>query len=415
MTSVPRSPVQNLPTSKVNLIRGLKVCFVAGTLGQGGAERQLFYMLQALKEAGAHVKVISLSQGEFWETPIRKLGIDVSYVGSSQSRLKRLIQIIHEVRSFNTHIVQAQHFYVNLYATVAARLSGCHEIGAIRNNLTSEVADVNGWLGRASFGWPRMLACNSKAALGNLVKRGVPKSRLFFLPNVIDSSHFSPANAIRSGDAWPVGTHPTSADPIAACPNSQWVGAQMSTPPSPQADSPVILGIGRLVPQKRFDLFLHALALVNLEFPVKGIIAGDGPLRAELEAQVKRLGLAPGTVKFLGRTADALKIYRQGSLLLLTSDHEGTPNVILEAMACRIPVVATRVGDVPELLGEGTHGRLVAPGNLNGLVSAIVDLLSDHHACARYANDAYAYVQSQYSQATLKERLTNLYSQTLNK
>jgi len=357
-------------------LRGLRVCFIAGTLGQGGAERQLFYMLQALQEAGTCVKVLSLSEGEFWESPIRRLGIEVCYVGGSPSRLKRLIQIGREVRRFKPHIVQAQHFYVNLYAVIAARLSGCREIGAIRSNVTSELTDVGGPLGRASLRRSRMLASNSRAAVRSLISLGVPESRLFFLPNVIDNSRFTPG-------------------------------------PSRQADAPVILGVGSLVRVKRFDLFLQALAQLNSKYPVRGIIAGDGPLRVELENQAGRLGLLSGTVEFPGRVSDPVDLYRRASLFLLTSDHEGTPNVVLEAMACGVPVVATRVGDVPDLLGDGERGRLVEPGDLEGLVTAIGDLLYDSQSRTRLATQARDYVQSQHSLTALTEHLAKLYSLTL--
>jgi glycosyltransferase involved in cell wall biosynthesis len=345
-------------------------------LDQGGAERQLFYLVQTLQAAGACVKVLSLSQGEFWEARIRALGIEVSHVGGSPSRLKRLIQITREVWRFKPHIVQAQHFYVNPYAVVAARFSRSREIGAIRNNVISEVADVGRSLGKASMHWPRMLASNSRAAMANLIKLGVPESRLFFLPNVIDTSHFAP-------------------------------GA------SPRSDTFVILGVGRLVPQKRFDLFLQTLAQLKSKLLVRGIIAGNGPLRAELENQAGHLGLIPETVEFKGRVSDPTELYHRASLFILTSDHEGTPNVVLEAMASGVPVVATRVGDVPDLIGNGERGRLVAPGNLDGLVTAIGDILDDSQSRTRLAAQARDYVQSEHSLTALTEHLAKLYSMTL--
>jgi glycosyltransferase involved in cell wall biosynthesis len=357
-------------------LRGLRVCLVAGTLGQGGAERQLFYILRALKAAGASARVLSLTQGEHWESQIRELGVEVMYVGESSSRWKRLLRIIREVRSFRPHIVQAQHFYVNLYAAAAARFCGCRAIGAVRNNVTSELADVGGPLGRAGLRLAPMLASNSRAALKTLVKMGVPEHKLFFLPNVVDNSFFAAS-------------------------------------PWPHSNPFVILGAGRLAPQKRFDLFLQVLAQVSKQRCVKGLIAGDGPLRAELEPLALRLGLLPKVVQFLGRVGDTSRLYGQADLLLLTSDHEGTPNVVLEAMASGVPVISTRVGDVPELLGQGDRGRLVAPGDVAGLVSATEELLSDPHARARLASQARSYVQSEHSSASLGAHLTKLYSTVL--
>src|ERR1051325_1886473 len=86
----------------------LKVCYLAGTLGQGGAERQLFYAVQALIQGGAAVRVLSFGQGEFWETPIKKLGAAVKSVGAGGSRLSRLFRIIKELKNDPAYILQAQ-------------------------------------------------------------------------------------------------------------------------------------------------------------------------------------------------------------------------------------------------------------------------------------------------------------------
>ncbi len=357
-------------------LAGLRVCFVAGTLGQGGAERQLYYMLQALRAAGACAKVLSLSEGEFWENPIRELGVEVTYVGGSPSRWKRLMRIRREAGLFKPHVIQAQHFYANSYAAVAARLHGCRSIGAVRNNVTSELADVGRLLGQLSLRLPGILASNSRAAVRTLVEMGVPGRRCFFLPNAVDHAFFATGSA-------------------------------------PQARDFTILGAGRLVPQKRFDVFLQVLAQVSKKRQIKAVIAGDGPLRAELEAMAARLGLMPGVVQFLGRVSDARCLYRQSDLLLLTSDHEGAPNVVLEAMASGLAVVGTRVGDVPDLLGEGARGRLVAAGDVAGLVSATEELLGDPQTRDHLAKQANLFVQSEHSQAGTEAYLSKLYSMVL--
>src|SRR5689334_13233971 len=92
----------------------LRICFLAGTLGQGGAERQLFYLLKTLREQGASLLLLSLTRGEFWEAAIAELGVEVRWVGQHNSRLARLGRIIREVRAFRPHVLQSQHFYTNL-------------------------------------------------------------------------------------------------------------------------------------------------------------------------------------------------------------------------------------------------------------------------------------------------------------
>src|SRR5262249_2475156 len=140
----------------------LRVCFLAGTLGQGGAEQQLFYLLKTLRGQGATVRLLSLMRGEFWEAPIAEFGVEVRWVGQSDSRLARLGRIIREARAFRPQILQSQHFYTNLYAAAAGRALGVREIGALRCDGSSEVAEHGRALGKLSLRWPRLIAANSR-------------------------------------------------------------------------------------------------------------------------------------------------------------------------------------------------------------------------------------------------------------
>src|SRR5262245_10008242 len=93
----------------------LTISFLAGTLGQGGAERQLFYSLRTLKESGAHPQLFCLTRGEFWEEPIRDLGVPIRWIGKHQSRAVRLACLIDSLRKDRPMIIQSQHFYTNIY------------------------------------------------------------------------------------------------------------------------------------------------------------------------------------------------------------------------------------------------------------------------------------------------------------
>src|SRR5687767_3425630 len=137
-----------------------RITFLAGTLGQGGAERQLFYILQALRDHGVGLRLLCLTQGEFWEQRIREeLHVPVAWVGRSSLRLGRLLRIVMELRRQLPDVIQSQHFFTNLYVAGAARLLQRPEIGAIRNDVTSEVG--NSFMGRLSLTTPRYLAVNS--------------------------------------------------------------------------------------------------------------------------------------------------------------------------------------------------------------------------------------------------------------
>src|SRR5688572_4797693 len=115
-------------------LSGLKPCFLAGTLTPGGAERQLFHILQALCQAGATPRLVSLDRGEFWEEKIKALGVPVTSVDGSASRLGRLLRVLKEVRNGRPDVLQSQHFFTNAYVGVAARLLPLRGIGPRRNN-----------------------------------------------------------------------------------------------------------------------------------------------------------------------------------------------------------------------------------------------------------------------------------------
>ena len=139
----------------------------------------------------------------------------------------------------------------------------------------------------------------------------------------------------------------------------------------------IVLFLGLLAPVKGVDVLLKAIGRVD-DDDLFCVLVGDGPLRAELEQQV-RSSRDQGRVHFAGQcprdeVADWLSA---ADLLVLPSFSEGRPNVILEAMACARPVVASRVGGVPELVNDGITGRLVTAGNSTDLSEAIRDLMDD--------------------------------------
>lgn len=364
-------------------LEGRRVAFIAGTLGQGGAERQLYYMLTVLRQHGARPRVLCLTDGEFWEAPIRALGVPVQHVGGPRSRLRRLARLIADLRADPVDVVQSQHFYTNLYAAAAGRVLGVPEVGALRSDVRSEVAANPGWLGAASLRVPRLLAANSARAILNAEAYGVPRARLRLLPNVVDVARFAPRPG---GDAGPVR----------------------------------LLLAGRLGAEKRGDRFLRlvAAARAHLGAAVEGLVVGDGPERASLERQAAALGLlsdgagagARAGVTFHGAQADVAPWYGRASVLVLTSDFEGTPNVVLEAMAAGLPVVATDVGGVSDLVRDGVTGRTVPRDDEAALVDAVLALASDPARRRRYGAEGRRHVETHHALPHLADELRALYA-----
>jgi glycosyltransferase involved in cell wall biosynthesis len=141
--------------------------------------------------------------------------------------------------------------------------------------------------------------------------------------------------------------------------------------------NPVIGTVGRLEPQKAIDDFLRAARIVKERFPqVSFMVVGDGPLREELQRLAITLGIE-GSVLFAGWQENVAEYLAAMDIFCLPSRWEGFGIILLEAMAMRMPIVATRVGGVPEIVEEGKSGILVSPGNPAELADGLCRLLSD--------------------------------------
>jgi glycogen(starch) synthase len=174
-------------------------------------------------------------------------------------------------------------------------------------------------------------------------------------------------------------------------------------------DPPRLLSAGRVVYQKGLDLGLNALAgLRDLEWEWR--IAGDGPQMASLQSLAGDLGIADRVI-FLGwQTRDDLaQWYHRSNLFLFPSRHEGMPNVVLEAMASGLPVVATRIAGNEELVVEGQTGRLVPAEDAGALRESLRELLTSASLRERMGRAARLRVEREYTW----ESVTQQYSRML--
>lgn len=129
--------------------------------------------------------------------------------------------------------------------------------------------------------------------------------------------------------------------------------------------------VGRLEPQKRFDLLLEAFAVLHARRPeTRLLIVGDGSQKAMLEAKRRALGLTH-SCSLVGHVLDVVPTHHAFDLFVQSSDYEGTPNAVLEAMALETPIVATDAGGTSELIGDGIHGRVVPIGRVASWVDAM--------------------------------------------
>lgn len=349
------------------------VAFVADNLEAGGAERQLTYMVRVLRERGARVHVFTLLAGGGFADEIHARGAGVSAIGpSGTSHLTRLVRLVRTGRAFAPGVIQSAHFHTNLYAAALGRLLRVPSVGAVRSSLGLSVERL-GRLGRLSVRAPTLVAANSHAAVEEANALGLDPGQFVVLPNVVDTDMFSPAPVARKAGTFTV------------C----WVG--------------------NANPKKRHDLVVEAFARAFSGDPdARLVIHGRGGLGPEIQAELARQRVngqaevvAPG---------DPVPTYRGADVLVLASDVEGTPNTVLEAMACGIPVVATAVGDVPELLRDGS-GVVVRPGDVDGLARALASLRRDRQRRLDMGATARRRAEQDFAIPSLAGSLGHVYRQ----
>lgn len=182
----------------------------------------------------------------------------------------------------------------------------------------------------------------------------------------------------------------------------------------PTADAADFVFIGELRDLKGIHVLVEALVDVRRAdgSPATLVMAGDGPSRAELEAQIAQLGLGE-RVALLG-AQPARPTFARGRIALVPSLAESLPYVVLEAAAARLPVIATRVGGIPEIFGP-TSGSLVPAGDAGALAAAMQTALDDPAAAQAEMAARLAHIESRFSLATMTDSIEALYRTLLGR
>ncbi len=353
----------------------LRIALVASSFTRDGAEKQFFYACRSLSEAGTTARVYGFGPRGYYSQALEAINIPVNDVYRPGQRLAMLFRLTRSLRTFCPHIVLASQFGDAWYAGIAGRLCGSLVLIGVRSNGLAEMR-AHGrrgvWMRRLGHA----LVTNSGSARANLIGLGVEPTRIQVLPNVIDLQHFD-----RQG-LWPF--------PLPLAP-----------------ERIVVAAIGRLHhAAKRHDRFLQALAVARRTVPaLTGLIVGrDVGAKASLLQQAEALGLLPDGLLLLPETGEVPGLLRQVHMLALTSDYEGFPNVILEAMAAGLPVVATPAGEVPAIVDHGRTGYVVDFEDTDGLAQRLVQLAQSPELRGQLGQAGRRRVELDYALDGLLER-----------
>jgi glycosyltransferase involved in cell wall biosynthesis len=270
------------------------------------------------------------------------------------------------------NVVQSSHFFTNIYAGLAGEFLKIPSIGAIRSNLASEI-DFHGLYGKWQVKLPRFLITNSGAGYRNAVARGIAPEKIAFVRNVVEPDR---PNGLEKNE-----------------------------------NEITFLFVGRLDALKRPERFVRLARFLTEKYPRTNLrfrVAGDGELKTDTEKLARKLNLPPEKVEFLGVCREMDEYYSRADILVSTSAREGTSNVILEAMAHGLPVIATRVGGTPEILDE-TRGILVGIDDESALVAAAEKLIFDPQLRRKLGSEGQKYVVENHSLDYLRKTLTGIY------
>lgn len=289
---------------------------------------------------------------------IPKIGMSSAPVLMYRSLRRCLERVLRD--RFRFDVIDAHYFYPDGVAGVMlGRHLGKPVVITARGtdlNLISDYRLPRRWIRWAAAGAAGIVAV-SEALRARLIALGIEASRIRVLRNGVDLELFAPGDRQAARRALGL-----------------------------KADGIVVLSVGQLIPPKGFDLVIRAIARLR---EVTLAIVGEGPEAAALKRLAERMG-SGCRVHFLGVMPQErlAAVYGAADVLVLASAREGYPNVLLEALACGTPVVATAVGGAPEVVRNSVAGRLVGERSPEALAGAIRDLLADPPA--RAVTRAYA-------------------------
>jgi glycosyltransferase involved in cell wall biosynthesis len=370
----------------------LKVLHVQKVAGMGGSEQHLLSLLPALREAGVDARMLVpvAADASRFTDPLRALGVPVSVVAAGPDLNPIVVAaLLREIRAFGPDLVHTHLVHADLHGQVAA--------GLARVGRVSSVHGTPGFYRREPYRSAARLAgrfTRVTIAISEHVRefledvRLTPAHRIEVVHYGIDASRWALSAAERGRTRVALGLE----------------------------EDDVAVGIAaRLIPGKGHSFLFQAFAASARRCPnLRLLVAGDGPLRERLEREATRVG--DGTVRFMGYLSDMRAFMNACDVLAFPTEPslgEGFGLAALEGMASGRPVVASRVGSLPEVVTARETGLLVTPGAVDELAGALFELAGDERLRRALGSRAEQRARNLFSVDAMVERTRAVYERAL--
>lgn len=359
----------------------------------GGPERQILHHARSVSSPDLEIWIGSFRDGSERPEVLVRAGeqglptLELAFeVSSGRIDLGRLIRLAGRMKHRDFALVCTHGYKSNVIGYALSRITGCPQVGFVRgwiaeNEKVKRYERLDRWvLSRSDW-----VVCVSELQAAELRPRRARRRPPLVIPNAALFLRPTGPSVDRAACRRALGLKE----------DAFWIGS-----------------VGRLSIEKGHAFLLDAVAQVAAPVPnIRLAIVGDGPQRASLEQQARKLRI-DGLVHFAGFLRDVQPWMQAFDVLVNPSLTEGLPNVLLEAMALGTPVVATAVGGVPDLLGGDPCGLLIPPGNSHALAAAVLEFHCDPALADRLVRAAHARV-GDYSPERQNQALLDLYANVL--
>ncbi|MCK4679607.1 glycosyltransferase family 4 protein [bacterium] len=372
------------------------IAFFTDARAWGGAEVYLMQLLTGVRAAGLTPRVFCADRpdADAWIEELERRGYRVERYRPTKEfnplgyfiarRLLKGFELVH---------INKTHPRNSLPAIAAARLSGAKVVVA-----TEHLAPVP----ESHFPMGRWIITFLIRCTNRLLDRTIAVSELS-RDMLISNYRVPPERIVAIRNGMDIGRFDEEVDAAA-------VRAELGLTP----DDRVAILVGRFEARKGHSCAMRAAELASARVPdLRMIFAGDGELEGELRAEAAELGIADH-VLFVGFRRDIPRLLAASDVLLLPSDDECLPLVILEAMSSRRPVIATDVGGISEAVDDGRTGILVSPGDAKGLADAMVEVLGDLEQARAMGLEGRRKVEAEFSLEACTAAVFDVYDELLS-